>query len=173
MGDTIKVHYPVRRAATSGQAGLMAHSRISSHYPFPVIAGYLATHGPITVTINMKLLQVGGTGGREGADWSRPWTQFLCPPPLQGYQKGVIKATHTNCDPQLVDHSVLLVGFGRDKEGIQSGTVSSQARKPRRRWVPYWILKNSWGAEWGEKVRGVGWGRGGLASSLPSGTDTP
>lgn len=27
--------------------------------PLTVMANYLATHGPITVTINMKLLQVG------------------------------------------------------------------------------------------------------------------
>lgn len=43
----------------------MACSGIFSDYPFPVIAGYLATHGPITVTINKKLLQVGEVGDRE------------------------------------------------------------------------------------------------------------
>ncbi|XP_051001858.1 cathepsin W [Acomys russatus] len=87
------------------------------------IARYLAIHGPITVTINMKL--------------------------LQNYKKGVIKATPTTCDPQHVDHSVLLVGFGKEKGGVQTKTASSQSRKPRHS-TPYWILKNSWGAEWGE-----------------------
>lgn len=87
------------------------------------IARYLATEGPITVTINMKL--------------------------LQQYQTGVIKATSNTCDPRLVDHSVLLVGFGKSKsvEGRRAEAVSSKSRHS----IPYWILKNSWGASWGEK----------------------
>ncbi|XP_052048646.1 cathepsin W isoform X2 [Apodemus sylvaticus] len=114
------------------------------------IARYLAVHGPITVTINMKLLKVGGQGQGEGT-WGDALDSAPLSPPLQDYQKGVIKATPSSCDPQHVDHSVLLVGFGKEKAGMQTGTVLSHPRKPRRS-TPFWILKNSWGDGWGEKA---------------------
>ncbi|XP_011719182.2 cathepsin W isoform X2 [Macaca nemestrina] len=117
------------------------------------IAQYLATYGPITVTINMKPLQVGWESWRgRGIQGTWPYTQPLGPHPLQLYRKGVIKVTPTTCDPQLVDHSVLLVGFGSLKsEGIWAETVSSQSQPQPPHPTPYWILKNSWGAQWGEK----------------------
>jgi len=47
---------------------------------------------------------------------------------FQSYTGGIV----TNCISQQIDHGVLLVGYG------VSGTVN------------YWIIKNSWGASWGE-----------------------
>lgn len=46
----------------------------------------------------------------------------------QTYTGGIM----SNCQSQQLDHGVLLVGF--------EGTGS----------IPYWIVKNSWGASWGE-----------------------
>lgn len=114
-------------------------------------------------------------GEREGAHGRDTPGSAPLSPPLQHYQKGVIKATPSTCDPQIVDHSVLLVGFGKGKEeeAIQEGPVLLRSRKPRRS-ISYWILKNSWGAQWGEKVSGVGWEREHIIiSSLSSDPDTP
>jgi C1A family cysteine protease len=38
------------------------------------------------------------------------------------------------CNPEKIDHSVTIVGYGAESDG----------RK-------YWIVRNSWGQEWGEK----------------------
>lgn len=66
--------------------------------------------------------------------------------PMQFYESGI--ADPPNCDPTQLDHGVLLVGFGEGDDN--SG-----------RTVPYWIIKNSWGEDWGENgyyriIRGRG-----------------
>ena len=63
-----------------------------------------------------------GTGLYEAFDWAE-------------YESGIIDK-HQLCPPDL-DHSVLLVGYG-------SSTVGKTKRE-------YWIIKNSWGTDWGEK----------------------
>ncbi|KAJ1105942.1 hypothetical protein NDU88_003345 [Pleurodeles waltl] len=75
------------------------------------MAEYVASNGPITVTINDTA--------------------------LKAYKKGIIKLEKKECDPSLVNHSVLLVGYG--------------VFKKRGKEQPYWILQNSWGQTFGEK----------------------
>ncbi len=55
--------------------------------------------------------------------------------PIQFYKGGILSVPKTECDPKNLNHAVNLVGFGIE-------TLSGE---------PYWIIRNSWGTEWGEK----------------------
>jgi len=53
--------------------------------------------------------------------------------PLQFYSGGIIDEDESSCDPQGLNHGVTLVGYGSENG------------------KDYWIVKNSWGAGWGEQ----------------------
>jgi len=58
---------------------------------------------------------------------------------LQFYKSGVIDSTSSDCssDPQQLNHAVNIEGLGTDKTTGQR----------------YWIMRNSWSADWGESGR--------------------
>ena len=68
------------------------------------IASALMTNGPLSVALNAELLQF--------------------------YHRGIFHPLF--CNPQNLDHAVLLVGWGEERS------------------KPYWVVKNSWGSSWGE-----------------------
>jgi cathepsin F len=70
------------------------------------IAAYVAKNGPVTAAINAA--------------------------PLQYYVGGIINLNAAYCDTTVLNHAVLIVGYG-----TQNG-------------YDYWIVKNSWGPYWGE-----------------------
>lgn len=80
-------------------------------------------------------------------DVSMPFFRF--------YKSGVLRYQHFKDCGSKLNHSVLLVGYGEENG------------------VKYWILKNSWGIEWGEKgyfrlERGVNIENGGVCGILKS-----
>ncbi|VDK84707.1 unnamed protein product [Dibothriocephalus latus] len=55
------------------------------------------------------------------------------------YVRGIVHLPSFLCPSFMIDHGVLLVGYGVGPTIIHSH-------------VPYWIVKNSWGKSWGEAV---------------------
>jgi len=58
---------------------------------------------------------------------------------MQFYKGGVSKPFPFLCSPDGIDHGVLIVGFGEHDYPVF------------KKKLPYWIIKNSWGPEWGEQ----------------------
>ena len=81
-----------------------------------LLASYVYQNGPVSIGINANLMQF--------------------------YDRGIITNV-TECDPDSLDHGVLIVGYGEYRK------------------IKYWKVKNSWGDNWGEHgyfriIRGKG-----------------
>ena len=61
---------------------------------------------------------------------------------LQGYKRGIVTEEYLKCSSEKkdVNHGVTVVGYGKVDSGDQVRGHCSE----------YWIIRNSWGADWGE-----------------------
>uniref|UniRef100_A0A8D8V0S7 Cysteine proteinase CG12163 n=1 Tax=Cacopsylla melanoneura TaxID=428564 RepID=A0A8D8V0S7_9HEMI len=56
------------------------------------------------------------------------------------YTGGIIALSEVGCYPKAQNHAVIVVGYGEESVGDRFGKT-----------IPYWIVRNTWGEDWGEK----------------------
>jgi cathepsin H len=130
-------------ASTVGDAGpyginfIVQNNGINSFdgYPYSGNCGGACNASARAVKVaTVKSVKCLNNGGPESdiLSWleKAPMAISLAAGALGSYRSGVL----TNCGDRDLDHSVTLVGYG-----VESGNSTQ-----------YWILKNSWGASWGE-----------------------
>merc|ERR1711988_145900 len=86
-----------------------------------LMATVLVKNGPLSVAINAN--------GMEYYEFGITGCESIAG---SEYCEAGSISTSTPCDPTSLDHGVLAVAYG-----VQEGT-------------DYWVIKNSWGSEWGE-----------------------
>ncbi|XP_062332909.1 probable RNA-binding protein EIF1AD [Osmerus eperlanus] len=92
---------------TTGKVAAYINSSVELSKDENEIAAWLAENGPVSVALNAFAMQF--------------------------YRKGVSHPLKIFCNPWMIDHAVLLVGYGE-----RNGT-------------PFWAIKNSWGEDYGEQ----------------------
>lgn len=92
---------------TSGKVVAYINSSVEIDKDEKEIAAWLAENGPVSVALNAFAMQF--------------------------YRRGVSHPLKIFCNPWMIDHAVLMVGYGA------------------RKGVPFWAIKNSWGEDYGEQ----------------------
>uniref|UniRef100_A0A3P8SHK9 Cathepsin F n=1 Tax=Amphiprion percula TaxID=161767 RepID=A0A3P8SHK9_AMPPE len=92
---------------TTGKVVAYINSSVELSKDEKEIAAWLAENGPISVALNAFAMQF--------------------------YRKGVSHPLKIFCNPWMIDHAVLMVGYGE------------------RKGIPFWAIKNSWGEDYGEQ----------------------
>jgi len=108
-------------------------------YPYTAVGGACKAKGkPVSTISNFSFVSTDETQIAAALVEYGPLSIGIDAAWMQTYLGGV--ACPFICNKQNLDHGVLIVGYG-SKE-------FSPARLHR---LPYWIIKNSWGAGWGDE----------------------